>query len=165
MNEDVTSESSEVMTNKTVTRPTVPNYQSDGQEVDIQKAPANIDTTMGKMTSLFEKLVAEKADMPSQGKRPTGRKRQSAELDHVSDYDSDTSSFRLRGKRQRRDLSPDVMSVEIDETDDEVALLLGGNNTSGSKDPQIASEAQDVLDKLAKGFLDDEDIPGPKIEQ
>ena len=71
------------MPKTTATGPTVSNTQSDAHEVDIQKALANIDTTMGKMACLFEKLVAEKAEMPSQGERPTGRKRQSAVLDDV----------------------------------------------------------------------------------
>ncbi len=53
---------------------TVSNYQNDRHEPDIQKALANIENTMGKMGSLFEKLVAEKAGEPSQGDSLMDRK-------------------------------------------------------------------------------------------
>ncbi len=143
---------------------TVSNYQTDRHEPNIHKALANIDTTMGKMASLLEKLVAEKAGEPLQGDSPTGRKRQSAEPEDASGYDSEskTASFRSRGKRQCRNMSPDAISVHTGDSEDEVAQLLGGTT---SNNEVIAPEAQDILDKPAKGFSDTDYIAGPKIVQ
>ena len=80
------------------------------------------------MAKLFERFIEDKADKPLEGDRPTGRrKRLSAELDDSSDEESDseTTAFRLRGKRQRREKSPEAITIHVDDTEDEVAKLLG----------------------------------------
>ena len=60
--------------------------------------------------------------------RPTcSRKRKSvaSEDGFTDESDSETSSFRSRGKGQRRDKSPDAISIHAGESQDEVAKLLG----------------------------------------
>ncbi|CAB4036998.1 Hypothetical predicted protein, partial [Paramuricea clavata] len=105
---------------------------------------------MGKMADLFEILVAEKADKPSQGERPTGKD------------ESETSSFRSRGKRQRREQSPDAISIHAGESEDELAQLLGSSEKERENEPD--TEAENVLNDLAKGLSDDEST-GPNISQ
>ena len=100
----------------------------ENEKPDIHEAIANIQVTMGTMTKLFERIIEDKADKPLQGDRPTGsRKRKSAEHEDGSDDESDSeaSSFRSRGKRLRRDKSPDAISIHAGESEDVVAHLLG----------------------------------------
>ena len=61
---------------------------------------------MGTMAKWFEQIIEDKADKPLQGDRPTGsRKRKSVASEDGFEDESDleTSSFRSRGNRQRRD--------------------------------------------------------------
>jgi hypothetical protein len=140
--------------------------QPEAPKPDIQEALANIDTTMGKMADLFEILIAEKANKPLQGERPTGKKRTAAEREDDAaggdESESETSSFRSRGKRQRREQSPDAISIHAGESEDELAQLLGSSEKERENEPD--TEAEHLLNDLAKGLSDDEST-GPNISQ
>lgn len=60
--------------------------QPEALQPDIQQA--NIDTTMAKIADLFDKLIAEKADKPLQGERPTGNKRTTAQCETAEGEES-----------------------------------------------------------------------------
>ncbi|CAB4004433.1 Hypothetical predicted protein, partial [Paramuricea clavata] len=140
--------------------------QPEAPKPDIQEALANIDTTMGKMADLFEILIAEKANKPLQGERPTGKKRTAAEREDDTaggdESESETSSFRSRGKRQRREQSPDAISIHAGESEDDLAQLLGSSEKERENEPD--TEAEHLLNDLAKGLSDDEST-GPNISQ
>ena len=121
---------------------------------------------MGKMADLFEILIAEKADKPLQGERPTGKKRTAAEREDGAaggdESESETSFFRSRGKRQRREQSPDAISIHAGECEDELAQLLGSSEKE--RESESDTEAENVLNDLANGLSDDEST-GPNISQ
>ena len=146
------------------------NVQPEKEKPDIHEAIANIQVTMGTMAKLFERIIEDKADKPLEGDRPTGsRKRKSAasEDGFEDESDSETSSFRSRGKRQRRDKSPDAISIHAGESDDEIAKLLRcseAETVSKERENEPDAGAQSLLDDLAKGLSDDE-TTGPNISQ
>ena len=67
----------------------------------------------------------------------------------------------MRGKRQRREKSPEAITIHVDDTEDEVAKLL---STEKERENEPETEAQGFLDELAKGLSDDEST-GPNISQ
>ncbi|CAB4033232.1 Hypothetical predicted protein, partial [Paramuricea clavata] len=118
------------------------------------------------MADLFEILIAEKANKPLQGERPTGKKRTAAEREDDAaggdESESETSSFRSRGKRQRREQSPDAISIHAGESEDDLAQLLGSSEKERENEPD--TEAEHLLNDLAKRLSDDEST-GPNISQ
>ena len=152
-------------TDTEITEPLSDKQPEEGQEKDkpdIHVAITKIQDSLGTMAKLFERIIEDKADKPLQGDRPTGsQKRPSAELEDSCDEESDseTAAFRLRGKRQRREKSLEAITIHVDDTEDEVAKLLG-TDKEGENVPE--TEAQDFLDELAKGLSDDEST-GPNI--
>ena len=85
------------------------------------------------------------------------RKRQSTEYDNDSNtkLDSETSSGRNRGKRQRCIKSPDAISIASD-SEDKLAKLVGtaGKNTDGEITKMLGNEPKaqehDFLDDFTK---------------
>ena len=108
-------------TDTEIAEPLSDKQPEEGHEKDkpeIHAAITKTQDTLGTMAKLFERFIEDKADKPLQGDHPTGRrKRLSAELDDSSDEESDseTTAFRLRGKRQRREKSPEAIAIHVDD--------------------------------------------------
>ena len=146
----------EVLLRTEITEPLSDKQPKEGQEKD----KPDIHVAIIKIQD--ERIIEDKADKPLQGDHPTSsQKWPSAELEDSSDEESDseTTAFRLRGKRQRREKSLEAITIHVDDTEDEVAKLLG-TDKEGENAPE--TEAQDFLDDLAKGLSDDEST-GPNI--
>ena len=132
-------------TDTEITEPLSDKQPEEGQEKDkpdIHVAITKIQDSLGIMTKLFERLMEDKADKPLQGDRPTGsQKEPSAGLEDSSDEESDseTTAFRLRGKRKRREKSLEAIAIHVDDTEDEVAKQLG-TDKEGENVPE--TEAQ-----------------------
>ena len=145
---------------------------SAGFRPNVNDTLANINNNMGKMTCLLEQTCTQNAhvDKPLQGERPTGRKRTST-LDNTyeSDYgsDSETSTFRSKGKRQRRQQTDDEISIFAGDSADEAADLAELTNTdrldSKARENKPEGKAK-ILDDLAKCLSDEDEAIGPNIE-
>jgi hypothetical protein len=142
----------------------------DGFQPNVHDTLASINNNMGKMASLLEQMCQQnpKVDKPSQGERPTGTKRMSTAHESELESDSETSTIRSRGKRQRRETTDDEISIYAGDSADEEADLAELTN-KGCSDRKARENKPDgqtnILDDLAKSLSDDDEANGPNIEQ
>ena len=131
---------------------------------DLALSLDNINSNMGKMTSLLAKLC----EKPATKERPPGLKRQSTSA--VSDnLDSESDeNFHKSGKR-RRQSSPSDDNISLHASDDlddadDIKMLTKCSKATGQKGRETPAKETQLLQDCANS-LDEDDATGDKIQQ